>query len=168
MSRFPTPAHLASWPPFAPAISESAGRKKGNSGTGHGNRYLARFLGEAAVGASRTETFLGDRYRRIARRRGKTRAIVAVGRSILIIVWQLFNDETARFVDLGSGYYEPASTSTARCATTSENCRTWATASPSNPQPEPTASTSATLAAVPDKHVTNQHGHLHRSPSFSD
>jgi transposase len=106
MSRFPTPAHLASWAKFAPGISESAGRKKGNSGTGHGNRYLARVLGEAAIGASRTDTFLGERYRRIARRRGKKRAIVAVGRSILIIIWQLLNDDTARFVDLGSGYYE--------------------------------------------------------------
>ena len=47
MTRFPTPAHLASWARFAPGVSESAGRKKGNAGTGHGNRYLARVLGEA-------------------------------------------------------------------------------------------------------------------------
>jgi len=106
MSRFPTPAHLASWARFAPGISESAGRKKGNSGTGHGNRYLARVLGEAAVGASRTDTFLGERYRRIARRRGSKRAIVAVGRSILVIVWQLLSDDNAHFTDLGSGYYD--------------------------------------------------------------
>src|SRR3954463_12061484 len=53
MSRFPTPAHLASWAHFAPGVSESAGRKKGNAGTG-GNRYLARVLGEAAVAAGRT------------------------------------------------------------------------------------------------------------------
>lgn len=106
MSRFPTPAHLASWARFAPGVSESAGRKKGNAGTGHGNRYLARVLGEAAVGASRTDTFLGERYRRIARRRGKKRAIVAVGRSILMIVWALLADEDAHFVDLGSGYYD--------------------------------------------------------------
>src|SRR3712207_3587827 len=63
MTRFPTPAHLASWARFAPGVSESAGRKKGNAGTGHGNRYLARALGEAAIGASRTDTFLGERYR---------------------------------------------------------------------------------------------------------
>ena len=106
MSRFPTPAHLASWAKFAPGIAESAGRKKGNSGTGHGNRYLARALGEAAVGASRTHTFLGERYRRIARRRGSKRAIVAVGRSILMIVWHLLTDPEKRFVDLGPGYYE--------------------------------------------------------------
>jgi transposase len=106
MSRFPTPAHLASWARFAPGVSESAGRKKGNAGTGHGNRYLARVLGEAAVGASRTDTFLGERYRRIARRRGKKRAIVAVGRSILTIVWALLADENAHFVDLGPGYHD--------------------------------------------------------------
>jgi transposase len=106
MTRFPTPAHLTSWSRFAPGISESAGRKKGNSGTGHGNRYLARVLGEAAVAASRTDTFLGERYRRIARRRGNKRAVVAIGRSILIIIWHLLSDDTARFTDLGSGYYE--------------------------------------------------------------
>jgi len=106
MTRFPTPNHLASWAKFAPGISESAGRKKGGSSTGHGNRYLARALGEAAIGCRLTKTFLGERYRLIARRRGKKRAIVAVGRSILMIVWELLNDEQKRFVDLGPGYYE--------------------------------------------------------------
>jgi transposase len=106
MSRFPTPAHLASWARFAPGVSESAGRTKGNAGTGHGNRYLARVLGEAAVGAARTDTFLGERYRRIARRRGKNRAIVAVGRSILVITWALLSDEEAQFVNLGPDYYD--------------------------------------------------------------
>jgi transposase len=105
MSRFPTPAHLASWARFAPGVSESAGHQKGNAGTGHGNHYLARVLGEAAVGASRTGTFLGERYRRIARRRGKKRAIVAVGRSILMIVWALLSDADAQFVDLGADHY---------------------------------------------------------------
>ncbi len=103
MSRFPTSAHLASWVKFAPDIAESAGRKKGHSGSGHGNHYLARALGEAAVSIGRTSTFLGERYRRIARRRGKKRAIVAVGRSILIIVWHLLNDPGKQFVDLGPG-----------------------------------------------------------------
>lgn len=106
MTRFPTPAHLASWARFAPGVKESAGRKKGTGSTGHGDRYLARVLGEAAVGASRTNTFLGERYRRIARRRGKKKAVVAVGRSILVIVWYLLRDETAQFNDLGPGYYD--------------------------------------------------------------
>src|ERR1035437_1478390 len=82
MTRFPTPAPLSYWARFAPGVKESAGRKKGTGSTGHGDRYLARVLGEAAVGASKTDTFLGERYRRIARRRGNKKAIVAVGRSI--------------------------------------------------------------------------------------
>jgi len=63
MTRFPTAAHLASWARFAPGVKESAGKKKGRGSTGHGNRYLARVLGEAAVAAARTDTFLGKRYR---------------------------------------------------------------------------------------------------------
>ena len=104
-TRFPTPAHLASWARSAPGVAESAGRPKGNSGTGHGNRYLARVVGEAAVSAGRTDTFLGERYRRIARRRGKKRAIVAVGRSILVIIWALLSDTNTQFIDLGADYY---------------------------------------------------------------
>jgi len=106
MTRFPTPAHLSSWARFAPGVKESAGRKKGTGATGHGDRYLARVLGEAAVGASRTNTFLGERYRRIARRRGKKKAVVAVGRSILVIVWYLLRDEGAQFHDLGVDHYD--------------------------------------------------------------
>jgi transposase len=106
MGRFPTPGHLASWARFAPGVKQSAGKTKGKNATGHGNPYLARVLGEAAVVAGRTDTFLGERYRRIARRRGSKKAIVAVGRSILIIVWHLLADPTARFHDLGAGFYD--------------------------------------------------------------
>ncbi|MEV4020791.1 IS110 family transposase [Nonomuraea angiospora] len=106
MTRFPTAGHLASWARFAPTTKESAGRKKGRSATGHGNPYLARVLGEAAVSAGKTNTFLGERYRRIARRRGKKRAIVAVGRSILTIVWHLLSDPNARFIDLGADFHD--------------------------------------------------------------
>jgi transposase len=106
MNRFPTANHLASWAKFAPGVKESAGKKKGRGTTGHGNRYLARVLGEAAVGAARTDTFLGERYRRIARRRGKKKAIVAVGRSILVITWHLLSDPEARYTDLGPGFFD--------------------------------------------------------------
>jgi transposase len=106
MSRFPTPGHLASWAKFAPGVKESAGKTKGKGTTGHGNPYLARVLGEAAVAAGKTNTFLGERYRRIARRRGTKKAIVAVGRSILVIVWHLLADPTVRFHDLGAGFYD--------------------------------------------------------------
>jgi transposase len=106
MTRFPTPNHLASWARFAPGVKESAGKRKGTGSTGHGNRYLARVLGEAAVGAGKTDTFLGERYRRIARRRGRKKAIVAVGRSILVIVWHLLSDPETRFHDLGPDFYD--------------------------------------------------------------
>jgi transposase len=106
MSRFPTAAHLCSWARFAPGVKESAGRRKGNETTGHGNPYLARVLGEAALSAGKTDTFLGERYRRIARRRGKKKAIVAVGRSILVIIWHLLSDDQARFHDLGADFYD--------------------------------------------------------------
>jgi transposase len=106
MGRFPTAGHLVSWARFAPGVKESAGKKKGKATTGHGNPYLARVLGEAAVAAGKTDTFLGERYRRIARRRGAKKAIVAVGRSILIIIWHLLSDPDARFHDLGPGFYD--------------------------------------------------------------
>jgi transposase len=106
MTRFPTAAHLASWARFAPGVKESAGKKKGRGSTGHGNRYLARVLGEAAVAAARTDTFLGERYRRIARRRGKKKAVVAVGRSILVIIWHLLTDPEARYTDLGPDFHD--------------------------------------------------------------
>jgi transposase len=106
MSRFPTAGHLVSWAKFAPGVKESAGKKKGKGATGHGDRYLARVLGEAAVGAARTDSFLGERYRRIARRRGAKKAVVAVGRSILVIIWHLMSDPQARFSDLGSDFFD--------------------------------------------------------------
>jgi transposase len=106
MCRFATPGHLASWARYAPGVNESAGKAKGKNTTGHGNPYLARVLGEAAVVAGRTDTFLGERYRRIARRRGTKKAIVAVGRSILVIVWHLLADPQAHYHDLGAGFYD--------------------------------------------------------------
>jgi transposase len=105
MARFPTAGHLVSWAKYAPGVKESAGKKKGKNSTGHGNSYLARVLGNAAAATARTDTFLGERYRRIARRRGATKANVAIGRSILVIIWHLLSDPDARFYDLGSGFY---------------------------------------------------------------
>jgi transposase len=73
---------------------------------GQGDTWLRSALGQAANGAARTQTFLGERYHRIARRRGKTKAQVAVARSILVIIWHLLNDPATRFTDLGPGYYQ--------------------------------------------------------------
>lgn len=106
MTRFPTAGHLCSWAKFSPDITSSAGKNKGSGSTGHGDRYLARVLGEAVVMAGRSNTFLGERYRRIARRRGKKKAMVAVGRSMLVaIIWHLLSDPDTRFGDLGVDHF---------------------------------------------------------------
>jgi transposase len=104
MSRFPTAGHLAAWAKLSPRTIQSGAKSKSGK-TGQGNPYLKGALGEAAAAAARTSTFLGERYRRIVRRRGKLRALVAVARSILVIVWQLLADPATRFRDLGAGYH---------------------------------------------------------------
>jgi transposase len=103
MTRFPTPAHLASWAKLTPRIIQSGPRSHGGK-TGKGNPYLKGALGQAAAAAARTRTFLGEKYRQIVKRRGKLKALVAVARSILVIVWHLLSDPTARFADLGPDY----------------------------------------------------------------
>jgi len=72
---------------------------------GKGNPYLKGVLGEAAAAAGKTDTFLGERYRRLVKRRGKLKALVAIARSILVIVWHLPADRTTRYRDLGAGYH---------------------------------------------------------------
>jgi transposase len=104
MTRFPTPEHLVSWAKLCPRTIQS-GSKNTSGKAGKGNPYLKGVLGNAAAGASRTDTFLGERYRRLLKRRGKLKALVAVARSILTIVWHLLTDPTTRFHDLGSDYY---------------------------------------------------------------
>ncbi|WP_043792556.1 IS110 family transposase [Amycolatopsis balhimycina] len=104
MTRFPTPGHLVSWAKFAPIVHQSAAVTR-NGSTGKGNPWLAGTLGEVVAGVSRTHTFLGERYRRLARRRGKKRAIVAVGNSVLKIVWHVLSDPDARYQDLGEDHY---------------------------------------------------------------
>jgi transposase len=105
ITRFATAGHLVSWAKYAPKARQSAGRSKPGT-TGKGNPWLASTLGEAAIGASRTKTFLGSRYRRLARRRGKQRALVAVGNSMLVIAWHLLSDPDARFTDLGPDWHD--------------------------------------------------------------
>ena len=104
MAQFPTPAHLVSWAKLSPQTIQSGPRIRAGK-TGKGNRYLKGVLGEVATAAAKTDTFLGARYRRLVRRRGKQRALVAVARSILVIVWHLLNDPDARYIDLGSDYH---------------------------------------------------------------
>jgi transposase len=104
-SRFPTAAHLVSWAKFCPQTHQSAGKTK-RKGRGKGNPWLGGTLGRIVFGLSRTDTFLGTRYRRLAKRRGKQKAIVALGNSVLTVVYHLLADPEARFDDLGPGFYE--------------------------------------------------------------
>jgi transposase len=104
MARFPTARHLTSWAKLTPRTIQSGATHRAGK-TGKGNPYLKGLLGEAAAAAAKTNTFLGERYRRIVKRRGKLKALVAVARSILTIVWHLLADPTQRFADLGADYH---------------------------------------------------------------
>jgi transposase len=104
MGIFRTPAQLVSWAKLCPRTIQSGAKTRGGK-TGKGNPYLKGILGEAAAAAAKTDTFLGERYRRIVKRRGKLKALVAVARSILVIVWHLLAEPTARYRDLGADWY---------------------------------------------------------------
>lgn len=104
MAQFPTPAHLASWARLCPRTIQSGPVNRAGR-TGKGNPYLKGVLGEAATAAAKTDTFLGERYRRLVKRKGKLKALVAVARSILVIVWHLLTDPTTRYRDLGPDYH---------------------------------------------------------------
>jgi transposase len=104
MSVFPTAGHLVSWAKISPRTIQSGARNRAGR-TGKGNPYLKGVLGEAAAAAGKTDTFLGERYRRLVKRRGKLKALVAIARSILVIVWHLLADRTTRYQDLGAGYH---------------------------------------------------------------
>jgi transposase len=104
MTRFPTAAHLVSWAGLCPRTLQSGPRTR--QAKGQGNSYLRGCLGQAATGAAGTATFLGERHARIARRRGGGKAQVATARSILVIIWHLLADRSARYADLGPGHYQ--------------------------------------------------------------
>lgn len=106
MAMFTTAAHLVSWAKFCPQVTQSGGKQPHNRATGHGDPWLAGALGEAVAGAAHTRSFLGERYRRLARRRGKKKALVAVGNSMLTIIWHLLSDPQATYHDLGPDFYE--------------------------------------------------------------
>jgi len=105
MSRFPSENHLSSWAGMSPGNEESAG-KRIRSRTTKGNRWLRRALTEAAWAASHTkDSYLGTQYRRLAPRRGKKRALVAVGHTLLGIIYHLLK-KPVEYQDLGSDYFD--------------------------------------------------------------
>jgi transposase len=105
MSRFPTSGHAASWAGLAPGKNESAGRNH-SAKTVKGNRHLKAILVQAAQAVARSkDNYLSAQFRRIARRRGKKRAVVAVAHSILVIAYHLLRDGT-EYIDLGGDYFD--------------------------------------------------------------
>ena len=105
MSRFPSADALAAWAGVAPGNNESAGKRRSGKTT-KGNQALSVALNQAAHGASHTkDTYLSAQYRRLAARRGKKRAIMALMHSILVIAYHLIQrSETYR--DLGGDYFD--------------------------------------------------------------
>jgi len=105
MSQFPTADDLASWAGFAPGNHQSGG-KRYSGRTTKGNRPIGAALNQAAWAASRTkDTYLKARYHRLAARRGKKRAIVALGRSMLVSIWYMLSRQQP-YQDLGADYYD--------------------------------------------------------------
>lgn len=105
MSRFPTAAHAASWAGLAPGRQESAGRNR-SSRIRQGNKHLKAALVQAAHAAGkRKDHYLGAQYRRLAARRGKQRAAIAVAHSILVIVYHMLQRGT-EYVELGGDYFD--------------------------------------------------------------
>jgi len=105
MSQFPTADDLASWAGFAPGNHQSGG-KRYSGRTPKGNRPMGAAINQAAWAASRTkDTWLKARYHRLAARRGKKRAIVAIGRSILVSIWHMLSKQQP-YQDLGADFYD--------------------------------------------------------------
>jgi len=105
MSRFPTADHLAAWAGVAPGNHESAGKRRSGQ-TRKGNKPLGVALNQAAHAASRTKhTYLSAQYRRLAGRRGKKKAIVAVAHSIVVIAYHLMQ-RNEPYRELGGDYFD--------------------------------------------------------------
>jgi transposase len=109
MSRFPTAGHLASWVGICPGNHESAGKRLSGK-TRKGNRWLKPLLVEAGWGAGRSKrTYLGAQYSRLCRRRGKKKAALAVGHSILVAAYHLLRNGVG-YRDLGPDYFDTLAT----------------------------------------------------------
>lgn len=106
MAVFASAAHLVSWAKFCAQVIQSGGKPARGAATGHGGPWLGAAIGEAAITPARTRSFLGARYRRIVRRRGKKKALVAVGNSMLTIIWQLLPNPEEHYRDLGADFYD--------------------------------------------------------------
>jgi len=105
MSRFQSAGHAASWAGLVPGKNESAGRNH-SSRTNKANRYLKAGLVQAAHAVGRSKkSYLSAQFGRLASRRGKKRAAVAVAHSILVIAYHIIKNGT-EYVDLGTNYFD--------------------------------------------------------------
>jgi transposase len=104
MGRFATSNHLASWAGLCPGNDESAGKRRSGR-TRHGDKWLCAALVQSAWAASHTKTYLAAQYRRLAKRRGKKKALVAVAHSLLRIIYQVLTKREA-YRELGADYLE--------------------------------------------------------------
>jgi transposase len=105
MEVFPTDGHLASWTGMCSGQRESAGKRQ-SSRTRKGNQWLRTTLVQVAWAASHTKrTYLSSQYRRLASRRGKKRALVAVGHTILVMIYHMLREGTT-YTDLGPDYFD--------------------------------------------------------------
>ena len=105
MQRFPSARQLVSWAGFSPAQKESAGKRQ-PAGTRKGSKALREALVESGQAAAKTRTYLGAVYRRLAGRRGKKRAAVAVGRHILTATYAILKTPGTVYQDLGADYFD--------------------------------------------------------------
>jgi transposase len=105
MDQFPTGGQLASWTGMCSGNRESAGKRRSGKTT-KGNRWLRTTLVQVAWAASHTkDTYLAAQYRRLAGRRGKKRALVALGHTILVIIYHLLREQTT-YRELGPDYFD--------------------------------------------------------------
>jgi transposase len=105
VTQFPTAAHLASWAGVCPGNNESAG-KRISSKTRKGSPWLRRMACQSAWAAARTKnTYLSAQFKRLAARRGRKCAIIAVAHSILVIGYHL-QRQRCTYADLGSSYFD--------------------------------------------------------------
>ena len=104
MAVFSNAQRLCSWAKCSPRTVQSGTKTKG-APTGKGNPYLKAVLGQMATGAAKTDTFLGERYRRLVKRMPKKKALAAIERPILVIIFHLLSDPSATFTDLGTDFY---------------------------------------------------------------
>ena len=108
MAVFPSHRHCAAWVGLCPGSNESAGKRKSGK-TRKGSKWLRAALVAAAWGASHTRSYLGAQYHRLARRRGKKKAVVAVAHSILVIAYHILK-EGSTYRELGHDYFEKRDT----------------------------------------------------------